>query len=538
MSTDIYKTVLFNDGEELTYGDLNNLGRFTLARAVDSLLPYLVPQLGTGDPEFTDQLHGDISTSETPLALTAVHPATIPTGPYAYTANPGQGRPHQGSANNKIRITAGTIYQLVAQPDGAEPQFLSFTFDGTTELTIANGDASNPRVDLLQMKLEWVNGGSESRIFDTAPMKASLDLGTVTTHVDTVIRAKVPGKGGDNISIALTKRLSGSGVTYSESGNAITVLYEDGVSTVANFETALASSTLIEIESAGTPGNIFSDPSDTITATHLATGEDQLLVTQSMNKTRRVQCTLSMKQGTAASSPTYPAPDAGYVVIAGIVVGTSYAGAAGMYFEDTAGAVAVMHDQRMPLGVQSFPVIAKDFAYTGSDYAESHQGLALTASGTAVDPLDIHATAFSAVRRLVGFEMTFKHGSSNTGSFFFECATWTDSSGLSIVYTQLGDTGISFSPGDNMFHRRQALFSEIQGLHAPSAGPTVQQNANGMGPPIWSDAMRAPYEFRRSSSASILKHIIIRIKGSGLGETVVAGTQFGPAVFYFAGGLM
>src|SRR5690348_14868829 len=132
MATDIYKTVLYNDGEELTYGDLNNSEGNVLAKAIDSLLPLLVSNYLGADVEFTAQL------PDTGLSPTSARPATIPTTPYCYVANPGQAYPYQGSANNKIKIAAGTLYQLIAQPDGSEPKLLSFTFDGTTELTIAN----------------------------------------------------------------------------------------------------------------------------------------------------------------------------------------------------------------------------------------------------------------------------------------------------------------------------------------------------------------------------------------------------------------
>jgi len=75
---------------------------------------------------------------------------------WAYCVSPGRAFLRQGSANNKIQIAPGTLLQKIATSDGNDATIVPFTFAGTEEFTLTNGDATNPRVDLLQMKLEYV----------------------------------------------------------------------------------------------------------------------------------------------------------------------------------------------------------------------------------------------------------------------------------------------------------------------------------------------------------------------------------------------
>lgn len=74
---------------------------------------------------------------------------------WAYCISPGHAFLRQGSANNKIQVAPGTLLQKVANSDGTTLVLIPFTFAGTEEWTLANGDATNPRVDLLQMKLTY-----------------------------------------------------------------------------------------------------------------------------------------------------------------------------------------------------------------------------------------------------------------------------------------------------------------------------------------------------------------------------------------------
>lgn len=106
-----------------------------------------------------------------------------------------------------------------------------------------------------------------------ATRKADLHLGTVGVGaLDTVVRAKVAGIAGELITVALVGD-AGAGVTISEVGNAVTIHYHTGVSTVANVETAITgTSTLIEIETTGTAATVLVTPTDDFAATSLIGG--------------------------------------------------------------------------------------------------------------------------------------------------------------------------------------------------------------------------------------------------------------------------
>jgi hypothetical protein len=106
-----------------------------------------------------------------------------------------------------------------------------------------------------------------------ATAKASLDLGTLGTGaLDTVIQAQVAGAAGESITVQLIGD-SGAGVTLDETGApAIVIHYQSQISTVANVETAIGGSTLIEVKTAGTAGKILDATDDQFAATHLASG--------------------------------------------------------------------------------------------------------------------------------------------------------------------------------------------------------------------------------------------------------------------------
>jgi hypothetical protein len=72
---------------------------------------------------------------------------------FAYALNPGGAFLRAGSANNKIQIAPGVLMQKIASTNLLTPTLLPYTFWGVEEFTLANGDATNPRVDLLQMAL-------------------------------------------------------------------------------------------------------------------------------------------------------------------------------------------------------------------------------------------------------------------------------------------------------------------------------------------------------------------------------------------------
>lgn len=155
MADDLYATVLFSDGESLEPDDLNNISRFTHALVTDQLLQYTAgsDDFG-GDPEMGGQNGSDV-------------PAV-----FAYCPAPGAAFLREGSANHKIQIAPGTLFQKIDTSDGLGSTLVPFTFAGTEEWTLTDGDVTNPRVDLLQMKLEYIEGGPEARNFEDATTRA------------------------------------------------------------------------------------------------------------------------------------------------------------------------------------------------------------------------------------------------------------------------------------------------------------------------------------------------------------------------------
>lgn len=77
----------------------------------------------------------------------------------AYALRPGAARFSPGSTGTKLKIEAGIIFQPRTGQSPA-PGFIPTAFNGTDEFTFAVGDATNPRIDLLQMKLDWATAGT------------------------------------------------------------------------------------------------------------------------------------------------------------------------------------------------------------------------------------------------------------------------------------------------------------------------------------------------------------------------------------------
>lgn len=360
MTTDVFGAQVINDGQAIDSGDLNALSSRTLAYVYDQILASILPR--------------EAFTTSTDVFFDAVGIE------YALTLTVRGGHPEQGSANNKVQISSGTLLQQIATIDGSGPQLLAFTFDGGDEVTIANGDATNPRVDIIQMKLDYVVDTPVTRDFQDAATRA---------------------------------------------------------------------------------------PSS-----------------QTFNSRRRVRCTLSVKQGTPAASPQYPTPDAGYCVIAGVVVGATYSGASPLAFDDTAGAVAVLHDQRMPLRVSGHGVMANDMIYSGTDFVPTGGFYLERINNVDGNSLYITPHRWGNSGRLVGYDCQMRDFTTLTSKVIR-----FDPGGAS--GTVLGNANLTGSGSGSMSLRRVSM-AQFQALHAPAAGPTVLATANGMGPPVWANGRRAP----------------------------------------------
>lgn len=183
MSTDLFKQVYYNDGQGISQDDLNNAQKFLLSILQDQFLVSLIPLVGiSGTAGRRDyEFGGQGATEGDPQDL-----ATIATS-RAFCANPGQAFLRQGSADNKVQIAPGTLYQLTDTAlTGDTPKFIGYTFTGSEEwAAIANGHATLPRVDLLQMKLEYATDDSASRDIEDATTRI-----VSTPTVDTTSRVQ------------------------------------------------------------------------------------------------------------------------------------------------------------------------------------------------------------------------------------------------------------------------------------------------------------------------------------------------------------
>jgi hypothetical protein len=487
MSNDNLKGSNFNIGQEVRAVDLNEAQRFELARVCDQFLEKLVP--------------GPFTTSVAGIDLSPYPGLNGDNAPYsgfqfswAFALTSGGAYPRKGTANTKIQVAPGTLFQKIGARTGDEPTFVPYTFTGTEEVTIANGDATNPRVDVVQMKLEWENGDNVARVFQTAPITASIDTDPLATLADTEWEAKVSGSSGNQIKLKYEKRLSGVGVTIVEAGWLVTVQYEDGVSTNLAAETAMtATGTLLKVKVAGTPGNILTDPGNSFGPTNLAGGVDSVLVSQNFDMKRRVKCTLSVKQGTPAASPAYPDVDAGYVAIAGVVVPATWTGASAPVSEDTAGAASlVIHDQRMPIGTpKRYTCLAMHAIYDSSlwTFTTDRTNIRANAGKNAQFPFPTASGGYGGgIGRVVGVEYVGSQADGSPPLTHLASRRFDDAGAVTIkTLNHVDNTG---NVGGVAWVNHRPL-DIIESQHTPAAGPTIQSSASGeLGVPVWANGRR------------------------------------------------
>jgi hypothetical protein len=357
MPTDLYKQVKFSDGEGVTHTDLNDLSRFLSAQTYDQILEQLVGNLG---------LSATLKQLESVGTNSNGAPAHL-----AYCINGGSAYLRLGTANNRLQIAPGTLLQKVGTSNGNGATFLAYTFSGTEEVTIANGDPTNPRVDIVQMKLELVDTDLQTRDFEDA-----------TTHV---------------------------------------------------------------------------------------------ITSQSFNKKTKVHCTLSVKQGTPAASPTYPDPDTGYVCVAGVVVPANYALPSTLQFGASTDLILPVtapqvHDQRMPLRVRAhsthYSQYQKVTAFAENEFND------LVTSSNASNQLNVPCMTNSHIGRVVGFTVAYL------------------SSGVAFTGKLVGSNGGTFR-GAITFPASGAgviakTYCEIEGNHVSAGYMTINPSpVNKIGPPIW-----------------------------------------------------
>lgn len=366
--TDLYSTMNIQDGMEADPDHANNFQRFLRAQLTDQILQSQIAAVSNSATR--PDLGGDDGANMSTL--------------WAYCISPGHAFLRQGSANNKIQVSPGTLLQKIADSDGNDSTLVPFTFIGTEEWTIASGDATNPRVDLLQMQLTYITDTPVSVDFEDAVTRA------LTTNVATATR-------------------------------------------------------------------------------------------------RRVQATLTVKQGTPAASPTIPDPDAGFVPVGTVVVGHGWttAGNAPIFGVDTVDTNnAVVHDQRMPIGMRKWITDPVNYK-TAAAWALSDVNCAVTSS---------NATNLLWIRcptnwgRVIAVDLNTAGITIPISVVRLARAQGSISAGFSAVSNDFGSNVASDTSLLARSRRR-----DFETLHTPSAGPTIQASAvSKIGVPLWASGYRVP----------------------------------------------
>lgn len=178
-----------------------------------------------------------------------------------------------GSVGHQWSSLVGTIDIEVTNdpeaPVGVATSGSAWSAQGATQLTpagSASGRSDFANATALRYRAKLVVGATST--------KATLDLdgAGLTTHVDTIVRAKVGGTGGNSIRVRLVADGTGTGQLIDEGNNIVAFHFQTAVTTVANFETAIAGSALIEVGTAGTGANVLTSAADQIPPTFLTGG--------------------------------------------------------------------------------------------------------------------------------------------------------------------------------------------------------------------------------------------------------------------------
>ena len=137
--------ILANLGEEATLGDFNDAQRHLRSQLLDGV-------------------HG-------PLARVVERdylPQVVSSTGHAWTIGNGA-QPFVSASTLTVSFTAGWLGQRISVPDGTDPGFLWYHCGiGEVSLTAGAADATNPRWDIVQIKIEHVEGTAESRDFKDA----------------------------------------------------------------------------------------------------------------------------------------------------------------------------------------------------------------------------------------------------------------------------------------------------------------------------------------------------------------------------------
>jgi len=141
--------VLWNNGEGITLGDLNDAQRYTKALLLDYVM-------GEGRA-----WHDYTGTQPSPDPKHCYVPHALSAFPYSSTA--------RVVNNNAGVLMQWTGSSSIVPPDGLTPAFKLFPVaDGQLATTLSIGDATNPRVDAIFIKIEEIDADSQARDFEDA----------------------------------------------------------------------------------------------------------------------------------------------------------------------------------------------------------------------------------------------------------------------------------------------------------------------------------------------------------------------------------
>jgi hypothetical protein len=159
---DLFKRVLFTNGEGADVADFNNMGGYVEARLFDQTLRARAGSVRGG-------------VSELPTQRT-----TLATAPFLYALSGGAGYIVPGAGARETTVRAGTIFQQVGSPSGDAATFLPYTMiDGEFTLTHAIGDATNPRIDVIQVQLAYDDDDPQSRVIEDPPPSGLQSVQTI-----------------------------------------------------------------------------------------------------------------------------------------------------------------------------------------------------------------------------------------------------------------------------------------------------------------------------------------------------------------------
>lgn len=174
-------------------------------------------------------------------------------------------------ADDAVQLTDAELFG--AAPHTFEIADVTVTANATTNAlaAVAHG--------LLTGDGSLVITGADVPLPLVATVASELDLGDVTTHVDTIIRAKEPalGAAGDDITVAITTGAPTAAGVLTEDLVARTVTLQIKTTAtatiVSQLETLIGTSALIEVKTTGTGATTLT-AGDALAATHLDGGVD------------------------------------------------------------------------------------------------------------------------------------------------------------------------------------------------------------------------------------------------------------------------